>query len=167
MRPIDQVLARLDARLDTCHDLQGVMVILVHDLCPLFPVDHLGLFLHDPTNDVMRLHFAHASFPSDTQPTPGFPVDASPSGHVFTTQRPLLIPNVADDARWPHVLALLSANGVREFCVFPLTAGPRRLGALAFGFRRPGQTSRDDQSFLQPLTDVVARAVARLLPYPP
>jgi formate hydrogenlyase transcriptional activator len=155
------------ARLDACPDLPTLMGVLAHHFQSTSPVDHVGLFLHDPAANVMRLHLSHSNFASDTQPTAAFPVDASPSGHVFATQLSLLIPNVADDARWPHVLALLAANGLRTFGILPLTAGDRRLGALAIGHRRAGAISEEDLSAFQPIADRVAAVLGRLLPYPP
>src|SRR5438034_10902628 len=69
------------------HDLAGRLHQMVR-------FDYLILVLHDDASDHMRLHVLETSEPRS--PTPGvlIPVDEAPSGLVWQTQQPLLIPNV-------------------------------------------------------------------------
>jgi formate hydrogenlyase transcriptional activator len=97
--------------------------------------DFLNLILHDPARNIMRLHILETT----TGSTPDIPgmestLDASPSGWVFLQQKPLVIPDVQREDRWPNIMQLLRRNNIVTSCWLPLTTAQHRLGALAFGF---------------------------------
>src|SRR5262245_27305173 len=68
------------------HDLAGRLQQVVR-------FDYLILVLHDAAHNAMRLHVLETSEP--TSPPPGMliPIEEAPSGLVWQTQQPLIIPN--------------------------------------------------------------------------
>src|SRR3981081_2549996 len=78
---------------------------LFHDLAArlhqVVRFDYLLLVLHDDALDTMRLHILETSEPTSTQAGLLTPVHESPSGLVWQTQQPLIIPNLEEENRWP------------------------------------------------------------------
>ena len=88
------------------------LTALVHDLAHLLPrvahVNFVALSLYDPARHVMQLHNVQANIPADIVGGHEEPVDETPAGLVWQTQQPLLVPNLAEEQRWP--------NGYRRGC---------------------------------------------------
>jgi formate hydrogenlyase transcriptional activator len=94
------------------------------------PFDFIDAVLHDPATDKMRLWLLVTSEPSTLRPGLETPIEESPGGLVWKTQQPLTVHDVAQEARFPGLMTLFRENGVRAFCVVPLTTAHRRLGAM-------------------------------------
>src|SRR5207244_839192 len=91
------------------------------------------------------------------------PVPESPAGLVWQTQRPLVVPRIDVEKRFPEVRRILRAEGIRSFCVLPLTTPLRRLGGLSFASHDEDAFSDADVAVLQELTSQVALAVDNTL----
>jgi formate hydrogenlyase transcriptional activator len=142
-------------------DLPSLLRELVDVLGRVAPFDRVALVLHDPALDVMRLHTlagVHPAFPDVID----LPISESPAGLAWETQRPLLM-RVDRESRFPTVMQILRADGVKSVCVVPLTSPLRRLGALSFGSSREDAFCGADIEFLQQLTGQVALAVDNTL----
>src|SRR5262249_8029642 len=72
-------------------------------------------------------------------------------------------PFIDAEPRFPVVNEALRAEGIRSFCVLPLTTPLRRLGGLAFGSRDADAFSDDDIEILQEVATHVALAVDNTL----
>jgi formate hydrogenlyase transcriptional activator len=140
---------------------------LFHDLGQrlprVVPFDYINLVLHDPTNDVMRLHLLAVPEPSTISPGLELPVDESPGGLVWKTQQPLMVENVALENRFRKLTPLLLENGVQSFCVVPLTTALRRLGAMGFGSMHRRVYQEAEVDFMQQVAKQVAVAVDNVL----
>src|SRR5689334_22583848 len=150
-----QVLLEVSEAIALHRDLPA----LFHDLFRLLPrvvrFDSLSLMLHQPAQNTMRLHI----FETETSARMDVlerPVDESPSGLAWQTQRPLIIPNTANEPRFPEAMERLQEAGIQSFCALPLTTAHRRLGAMGFGSKSSGDYNDGDPSFLS----LVARQVA-------
>ncbi|MFB3902544.1 MAG: sigma 54-interacting transcriptional regulator [Acidobacteriota bacterium] len=78
---------------------------------------------------------------------------------VYQQQRPLVIPFVEDELRFPRMTEWLRGCGIRSACALPLTTVHRRLGILALGSRHPDAYSEDEVSFLSLVANQVALAI--------
>jgi formate hydrogenlyase transcriptional activator len=86
-------------------------------------------------------------------------IEGSASGHVWQTGEPLVVDNLRHEQQLGPVLKILQQYGFQSCCVLPLTAGDRRLGALALTSRKPGAYGTADLEFLQRVAEQVALAV--------
>jgi formate hydrogenlyase transcriptional activator len=91
------------------------------------------------------------------------PVEESPAGLVWQTQQPVLVPDLAEERRWPKVTEHMSEDGVNSFCVVPLTTAVRRLGAMGFLSLQKEAYGETDLEFLQQVGKQVAVAVDNVL----
>jgi formate hydrogenlyase transcriptional activator len=111
----------------------------------------------------MRLHAIQANVPADLVGGHEGPVEESPAGLVWQTQKPIIVPNLADERRWPKVTQHMSEDGVNSFCVVPLTTAVRRLGAMGFLSLQREAYGETDLEFLQQVGKQVAVAVDNAL----
>ncbi|MGH8515229.1 MAG: GAF domain-containing protein, partial [Gammaproteobacteria bacterium] len=127
---------------------------------------YMRLILYDAERNVMRVHLLEAAKPSaDALACEDLPVEDSPGGWVWQTQRPLVVSNLENETRFPRVTALLRQQGMRSFCAVPLTSAQRRLGALGFGSRDESAYDETDLDFLHHVAAQVAVAVDNALNY--
>src|SRR6059036_3478590 len=143
-------------------DLKSLLCDLAGLLRRVARFDRLAIVLHDPERDVMRLHTIVSLEPTFTTDLE-LPVPESPAGLVWETQRPLVVPRIDGETRFPEVRRILRAEGMRSFCVLPLTTPLRRLGGLSFASQDEDAFSDSDVEVLQELTSQVALAVDNTL----
>src|SRR5437867_1660152 len=140
---------------------------LFRDLAQRLPrvvhVNFVSLSLHDPGGRMLRLHTIQANVPADIVGGHECPVEDSPGGLVWQTQQPLLVPDLAEERRWPSVTGLMQEDGINSFCVVPLTTAVRRVGAMGFASLKKEAYGEEDVEFLQQVGKQVAVAVDNAL----
>ncbi|CUQ65145.1 Formate hydrogenlyase transcriptional activator (fragment) [Candidatus Nitrospira inopinata] len=142
---------------------------LCRDLARYLPhvvqVNFAALSLHDPAKNTMRLQTIQANVPADLIGGHEGPVDDSPAGLVWQTQQALLVPDLSQECRWPHVVRCMREDGAQSFCIVPLTTVRRRLGAMGFLSLEKEAYSEADIEFLQLVAKQVAVAVENVLAF--
>src|SRR5260370_8327445 len=143
---------------DLFHDLAARL----HDVAHF---DYLNLVLHDPERQVMRLHLLETLRAKPTYIRIGLelPMGSTPSGKVWDTQEPFLVPDVQTETSFPALMDALRQEGVRSFCVVPLTTAQRRLGTMGFGKLEPHHYDGSEVDFMQQVARQVAVAVDNAL----
>jgi len=140
------------------HDLAQTLHRVVH-------FDYLNLVLYDPVRRRMRLHVLETTFPIPVQAGHEFSVENSPAGWVVENQRPLVVPDIEKETRFPEAIQLMRQGGVRSFCALPLTTAHRRLGTIGFGSRREYAYSDGELEFVGQVAAQVAVAVDNAVNY--
>src|SRR6266550_3874327 len=143
-------------------DLKSLLCDLAGLLRRVARFDRLAIVLHDPERDVMRLHTIVSIGPTYLT-TLELPVADSPAGLVWQTQRPFVVPRIDEEPGFSEVTRILKAEGMRSFCVLPLTTPLRRLGGLSFASQDEDAFSDADVEILHELTSQVALAVDNTL----
>ena len=140
---------------------------LFRDLARLLPrvvhVNFVALSLYDPVRSSMRLHTIQANVPADLVGGHEEPIDDTPAGWAWQTQQPLLIPDLATEARWPRVVQRMTSDGNNSLCYLPLTTAVRKLGGIGFSSLHKAAYSETDLEFLQQVSQLVAVAVDNVL----
>lgn len=125
--------------------------------------DWLALILHDAASQTLRMHLLDPIEP--TLPSLTLPIDDSPSGMVWESQKPFIVSTIAGIARWPALVAIVRPHGIESSCELPLTTARRRLGTLVFACKQTGIYSESDAEFLQLVVNQVAVAVENALAF--
>ncbi|MGH7147080.1 MAG: sigma 54-interacting transcriptional regulator [Nitrospiraceae bacterium] len=146
-------------------DLHELFRDLAQRLPRVVHVNFVALSLHDPERNVMRLHTIQANVPADLMGGHEGPVEESPAGSVWQTQQPILVPDLAEERRWPKVTECMKEDGTNSFCFVPLTTAVRQLGAMGFLSLQKGAYGETDVQFLQQVGKQVAVAVDNALNY--
>jgi formate hydrogenlyase transcriptional activator len=144
-------------------DLHELFRELAERLPRVVEVNFVALSLHDPARNMMRLHTLQANVPADIVGGHEEPVAETPAGLVWQTQQSLLVPDLAAEHRWPKVTGRMQEDGMRSFCVVPLTTALRRLGAMGFTSLKKEAYGNTDVEFLQEIGKQVAVAVDNVL----
>src|SRR5882724_9288118 len=142
-------------------DLSALIHELGGRLKQVVRFDYVGLLLHEPENNTLRVH---AIEPPGHGPLV-LSVDEWPGGAVLTSQRPLILPSLADYERWPRLLELTRCYDVQSACWLPLTTARRQLGILSFASKQPSAYDNADMSFLRLVANQVAVAVENALAF--
>jgi formate hydrogenlyase transcriptional activator len=139
---------------------------LIHDLADLLRqvvcFDFLLLGLHDPATNTMRPHVWAALEPPPHHMPTSMSVEGCPMGHVWLTQRPLLLPS-EDGTLAPRYQAV--QQFCSSVCILPLTTARRRLGVLGWGSRQQAAYTAGNVEFLQQVAKQVAVAVENALAF--
>jgi formate hydrogenlyase transcriptional activator len=157
-----RALAEISQAILLHRDLSELFEDLALRLRPIAPFDVVSLILHDPASDRMRLHVLRSTLPPPSLPE-GLPVEESPAGFVWQTQQPLVIENLDEEDRFPALIPYWREQGIRFYCVFPLTTAQRRLGAMVLGSTSETAREECDLDFLASVAREVAVAVDNTL----
>ena len=159
-----QALLEVSEAIAVHRDLPSLFHDLVERLHHVVNFEYMRLLLHDPERDVMRLHTLEMPNQScDALGCQELPVAESPGGWVWQHQQPLLVSDVEKETRFPRVTEVMRQQGVKSYCVVPLTTAQRRLGALGFGSLQEATYDGSDLEFLQQVAKQVAVAVDNAL----
>ncbi|HEV2351373.1 MAG TPA: sigma 54-interacting transcriptional regulator [Terriglobia bacterium] len=157
-----QVLLEVSESIGLHRELPALFHAVAECLPRIVRFDSLWLVLHDPERHTMRLHI------HETRTRVEFNVversiEDSPSGMVWQTQQPLVVPDLEHETRFPEAIALLRGANIRSLCILPLTTAHRRLGAVGFGSQQLNAYGRDDVQFLHQVAGQVALAMDNTL----
>ena len=147
-------------------DLSSLFRDLAQRLPAIASFDFIGLILHDPTKNVMKVHVLETAAAHHlTNKLDGLelPIEESSSGWVWIHQQPLIIPSLAEEPRFTMGMAALKDIGVQSVCLFPLTTAMRRLGAIGFGSLEPHAFREKTLVLLGQVAKQVAVAVDNVL----
>ncbi|MBI3808014.1 MAG: GAF domain-containing protein, partial [Nitrospirae bacterium] len=158
-----QALLEVAEAISVHRDLHELFRDLAQRLPRVVHVNFVALSLHDPVRNTMRLHAIQANVPADLVGGHEGPVEESPAGLVWQTQEPIIVPDLAEERRWPKVTEHMSEDGVNSFCVVPLTTAVRRLGAMGFLSLQKEAYGETDLEFLQQVAKQIAVAVDNVL----
>src|SRR5437660_1305947 len=159
-----QALLEVSEAIAVHRDLPSLFHDLVQRLHHVVNFEYMRLLLHDPDRDVMRLHTLETPEQKcDALGCQELPVAESPGGWVWQHQQPLLVSDVEKETRFPRVTEVMRQQGVKSYCVVPLTTAQRRLGALGFGSLQEATYDGSDLEFLQQVAKQVAVAMDNAL----
>ena len=158
-----RALFQVSEAIATHRDLHELFQDLAQRLPHVVQVNFVALSLHDPERHMMRLHTLQANVPADIVGGHEEPIEETPTGLVWKTQQPLIIPDLSEERRWPIVTGRMQEDGVRSVCVVPLTTALRRLGTMGFASLQKEAYDETDMEFLQQVGNQVAVAVDNVL----
>ena len=144
-------------------DLPALFRDLARRLHRLLTFDFIALTLPDPVRNVTRLHVLESSRPTRIQSGLEMPMEELLRQIVWEGQQVLVIPDLDRETRFPRVKDMLGEEGVKSFCVLPLTTAQRRVGALCLGSVRESAYDAADLQFLGQVAAQVAVAVDNAL----
>jgi formate hydrogenlyase transcriptional activator len=162
-----QALLEVSEAIAVHRDLPTLFHDLADRLHRVVNFEYMRLLLHDPDRNVMRLHILEAPDRKSCDVLGGqdLAVDESPGGWVWQHQQPLVVSDLARETRFPRVTDAVCQEGVKSYCVVPLTTAQRRLGALGLGSMHEATYENADLEFLQQVARQVAVAVDNALNY--
>lgn len=158
-----EALLRVSQVLISNRNSEELFSILVRELREVVEFSYLGVGIYDEKlHEVRFKRFDRAGSPMEV---PGLAPEETPTWHVYKNQRPVVIPVLEEETRFPAAVELMKKDGVRSVCELPLTTGRRRLGDLAVGSQEPDAYSSEEVSFLSLVANQVALAIDAALSF--
>jgi formate hydrogenlyase transcriptional activator len=151
-------LLELSKAIATHRDLSGLFHDLACRLQPLFSFRDLGVMLHDPSRNVLRLHLLETCAPTKWKPTTEVPMEGTIAGWVWQQQEPVVVHDIASADRFPLAKTLLD-HPIKAVCSLPLTTAHHRLGVLNFWSDKAGVYDQFDLEFAGLLAAQIAVAI--------
>ena len=167
--PLDSSSRQFEALLEVSeaiaqqHDLKALFHQLAVRLHSVLQFDFLGLVLHDPSKNTMRLHVLETRESTDPPPSHELSIEDSPAGWVWQDQQPFVSLDTAKDARYPSFMQRLQDVGVHTIAIVPLTTAQHRLGAIGFGRYVPQGMTEVEIAFMKRVAAQVAVAVDNVI----
>jgi formate hydrogenlyase transcriptional activator len=160
-----ETLLEVSESIASHRQLSTLFADLSRCLKSLVSFDFISLTLIDQTEQMSRLHILHTDREVVGTPPPPTPLEQTPTGVAIRARKPLYIPVLSEDGRFPVIRPLMEANGIQSVCILPLFTAQRDLGGLHFGSLRPNAYSETDIEFMQQVARQVAVAVENALNY--
>jgi formate hydrogenlyase transcriptional activator len=158
-----RALLEISESIATHRDLPALLHAIAERLHRLVSFDFIGLTLPDANRNIVRLHVLESSLPTEVKEGFEFPIEEATREIVWEQQKALVVTDLEFDSRFPRNVGLLRKEGIRSFCLLPLTTAQRRVGALAFGSAEKGAYDGADLEFLRQVAAQVAVAVDNAL----
>ncbi len=161
-RPIDrarfEALYRVARTIASYRDHKELFRVMAHELRAVVDFSLLSIFLYDETRHKMWSHVLQTP-----EGPVSDPIDVPPEGTtiwwVYQNQKPIVIPFVEKETRFPAYSEFAKTHGLRSQCTLPLTTVHGRLGGIGFGSVEPDSYSEEEVSFLSLVADQVALAI--------
>jgi formate hydrogenlyase transcriptional activator len=152
-----EALFRVSRTIGSHRDPAELFQSLVRELRSIVEFDVLYCTQYNPAGE--RPAFCVFETPARRIPPPEFEPEETLTAWVYEHQKPLIIPFLEKETRFPRVAALLESEGIRSLCALPLRTAHRQLGCFSIGSRQPNAYSPDEIEFLSLVADEVALAI--------
>jgi formate hydrogenlyase transcriptional activator len=153
-----QTFLRFTEQLNQHHDAEQFLLALPALLHNLVPANIFMVLDLDGSSSASRA-FVH-SRSGETLPSPDL-LSGKPSAcfWVQENQRPLVIPSIATESRFPDTKEWFRSSGDRSLCMLPLRTSVRRLGVLCAGRSSEDAFSEEEIALLTLAADYAALAM--------
>jgi formate hydrogenlyase transcriptional activator len=152
-----EALFRVSRTIGAHRDPAELFQSLARELRGVVEFDVLYCTQYHPAGE--RPAFCVFETPARRIPPPEFEPEETLTAWVYEHQKPLIIPFLERETRFPRVTALLESEGIRSLCALPLRTAHRRLGCFSIGSHQPNAYSQDEIEFLSLVADEVALAI--------
>lgn len=149
-------LIRLADSIRAQRDPRGLFGILVHELSSVVPFDAVAQF--DEAANKLNFHLGEGLKCPTVSPS-DLPKEETIAWWVYQNQRPLVIPDVRQESRFPLLSECLLESGLNSVCTVPLSTAHRRLGSISVASQMRDAYSQDDVRFLSLVAGQIALAM--------
>jgi formate hydrogenlyase transcriptional activator len=154
-----EALIRVSQAVSAYREPRKLFEVLVNELRHVIAFDGIGIAQYDETTDAINWHVSiHCDEPNPTLKDKCVQKETM-TCWVFQNQRPLVIPFVDRETRFPDTIEFLREHDMQSVCMLPLTTVHRRIGSLFIASEHPDAYSDDEVRFLGMVADQMALAI--------
>ena len=154
-----EALIRVSQAVSACREPRKLFDILVDELRQVIEFDGLGIAQYDETQNAIEWHVSiHCDEPNPTLKDKCVQKETM-TCWVFQNQRPLVIPFVDQETRFPDTMESLKKYKMQSVCMLPLTTAHRRIGSMFIASGHPDAYSDEEVRFLGLVADQMALAI--------
>jgi formate hydrogenlyase transcriptional activator len=154
-----EALIRVSQAVSAYREPRKLFEVLVNELRHVIAFDGIGIAQYDETTDAINWHVSiHCDEPNPTLKDKCVQKETM-TCWVFQNQRPLVIPFVDQETRFPDTMEFLKKHDMQSVCMLPLTTVHRRIGSLFIASEHPDAYSDEEVRFLGMVADQMALAI--------
>jgi transcriptional regulator with GAF, ATPase, and Fis domain len=161
--PRYDALIRVSQALRAYHDRDTLFRSLARELRSVVGFSFLSIGLYDERTHTVESSVLEVS--GEPIAPPRLSADESLTYFVIRQQKPLLIPDVELETRFPKATAYLRQQHMRSTCSLPLTTRQRKIGMLLAASQEPDSFGSEDVAFLSLVANQVALAIDDAMNY--
>src|SRR6202790_5406614 len=159
-----EALIRVSQAVSANREPRKLFDVLVNELRRVIEFDGIGIAQYDETTDRIEGHVSiHCDEPNSSLPDSTLNDKCvqkeTMTCWVFQNQRPLVIPFVDRETRFPDTMESLKKYKMQSVCMLPLTTAHRRIGSMFIASGQPDAYSDDEVRFLGLVADQMALAI--------
>ncbi len=154
-----EALFRVSQAVSAYREPRKLFDVLVDELRRVIEFDGIGIAQYDETTDAIEWHVSiHCDEPNPVLKDKCVQKETM-TCWVFQNQRPLVIPFVDQETRFPDTIKILKKHKLQSVCMLPLTTVHRRIGSMFIASEHPDAYSDDEVRFLGLVADQMALAI--------
>jgi formate hydrogenlyase transcriptional activator len=154
-----EALIRVSQAVSAHREPRKLFEVLVDEFHRVIEFDGIGVAQYDESTDAIEWHISmHCDEPNPVLRDKCVPNETM-TCWVFQNQRPLVIPFVDDETRFPDTMEFLKKHKMRSVCMLPLTTVHRRIGSMFIASELPNAYAADEVRFLGLVADQMALAI--------
>lgn len=157
------LLVQLSSALMSTLDFDTLLSAVSAAMRDAVPHDEAGIAIYHADDSSLHARFLGSA--ETNVPEFIIPVDASPSGKVFTSRLPLLLADFSGPDFKPDAFRHLTARGLRSACWLPLIHEERVIGTMVVASKREAAFQERDLEILTHIARQVAAAVYNALTF--
>ena len=154
-----EALIRVSQAVSAYREPRKLFDVLVDELRRVIEFDGIGIAQYDEATGAIEWHVSiHCNEPNPVLKDKCVQRETM-TCWVFQNQRPLVIPFVDQETRFPDTIEFLKKNQFQSVCMLPLTTVHRRIGSMFIASERADAYSEDEVRFLGLVADQMALAI--------
>jgi formate hydrogenlyase transcriptional activator len=150
-------LIRLAEAIRSQYDHRELFRLLANELRKVVQFDAMAQY--DDSANKVNWHLCGRCNEFNVVPLSDLAKEETVAWWVHQNGRPLVIPFVDQETRFPPTIEKLKQMGLRSLCALPLHTAHRQLGSLVLASEQPDAYSGEEVRFLSLVTDQVALAM--------
>src|SRR5260370_24807293 len=154
-----EALIRVSQAVSAYREPKKLFQVLVDELSQVIEFDGIGIAQYDETTNTIEWHVSIDSGEPSLAPPKDCAKQETMTCWVCRNQRPLVIPFVDRETRFPDTIQLLKRHKLQSVCMLPLTTVHRRIGSMFIASECPDAHSGDEIRFLVLVADQIALAI--------
>jgi formate hydrogenlyase transcriptional activator len=154
-----EALIRVSQAVSAYREPRKLFDVLVDELRRVIEFDGIGIAQYDEATGAIEWHVSiHCNEPNPVLKDKCVKNETM-TCWVFQNQRPLVIPFVDQETRFPDTMGFLKKHEIQSVCMLPLTTVHRRIGSMFIASERADAYSEDEVRFLGLVADQMALAI--------
>src|SRR6266849_2109395 len=159
-----QALLSVAESISSCREPEELFGRLAAELQRVVRFEFVGVACYDDERGVVQAAMLETG---STALVPRLEEVAKETPHamVIESQQPLIVSDTSAETRWPETMKLIRNEGIRSFCVLPLTTVHKRLGTLGFARRDHATYTDAEVQFMGVVAKLVAVAIENAMAF--
>ena len=144
-----RALLEINELISAHHRFEDFFRELSRSLSRIIQFEGIGLSIYDLNRQTSQLFLFEAEKPNDIPVGRIFPLKETPASEILKTRRPIYMPDLEQETRFPSVCDLLRRHAIRSYCILPLATARGCKGGLHIGSSKPDAYAAEDIEFMQ------------------